>query len=138
MKKTIILIIILIILAGFLFWGFQTGFFAKVFTGSVKPSAIPQGIILFYGQGCPHCKNVDDFISQNNITDKVKFTRLEVWYDKDNQTILSEVALKCGITSNSVGVPFLYDPSTGSGQAGKCYVGDTDVINFFKTQAGIK
>lgn len=131
MDKTIVITIILIFLAGFLFWGFQTGFFAAVFNGSVDPAVIPSGIILFYGNGCPHCKIVDDFIAENKVEDKVKFTRLEVWYDKANQTILEQVAQKCNITEGTVGVPFLYDGT-------KCYVGDVDTISFFKAQAGIK
>jgi len=140
MNKTIVITILLIILAGFLFWGFQTDFFSKIFPGPVKPVAVPEGIILFYGEGCSHCKIVDDFISQNKIADKVKLTHLEVWYNKDNQTILGEVAPKCGITSSQIGVPLLYDPAR-LGEAGgnnKCYTGDVDVINFLKNAANIK
>jgi len=132
MDKAIKYTIALIILGGFLFWGFQTGFFAGIFSGPAKPVAIPDGIILFYGQGCPHCKIVDDFITANKITDKVKFTNLEVWYNKDNQVILTQVAQKCGISSNQIGVPFLYDGVS------KCYEGDVDTINFFKNAAGIQ
>jgi glutaredoxin len=133
MDKVIIFTIIIIIFAGFLFWGFASGFFTSIFSGPVvKPVAVPEGILLFYGQGCPHCKDVEDFITQNNIEDKVKFTRLEVWYNKDNQVILAEVAQKCGITGDSVGVPFLYDGN------GKCYIGEVDVPNFLKMQAGIQ
>jgi len=132
MDKISIIIIIIIILAGVLFWAFQSGFFTKIFSGPVKPIPIPEGIILFYGQGCPHCKDVEDFISQNKIEDKVKITRLEVWYNKDNQTILAEAVQKCGITSNQVGVPLLYDGN------GKCYMGEVDVPNFLKAQAGIQ
>ncbi len=129
MDKTIIFIVLIIILAGVGFWVWQSGVFTKI---SVQPTPLPPGIVLFYGQGCPHCKDVDDFVSQNNITDKVKFTKLEVWYNKNNQALLSQVAIKCGITANSVGVPFLYDG------VGKCYIGEVDVINFFKNAAGIK
>ncbi|MCX6718040.1 MAG: thioredoxin family protein [Candidatus Staskawiczbacteria bacterium] len=132
MNKTIVITIILIILLGILFWGLQTGFFAGIFSGPAKPVAIPEGIILFYGEGCPHCKNVDDFVAQNKIGDKVKFTKLEVWYNKDNQTILGEVAQKCGITSGSVGVPFLFVGNN------KCVSGDVDVISLFKNATGIK
>lgn len=132
MDKTIIITITLIILAGFLFWAFQAGFFGKIFPGPVKPVVVPEGIILFYGQGCPHCKIVDDFITQNNIKGKVKFSNLEVWYNKDNQAILGAVAPKCGVSSSQVGVPFLFDGNN------KCYVGDIDVINFFKNAANIK
>jgi glutaredoxin len=132
MNKKVIFIILLVILAGFLFWGFQTGFLNNIFFKPANQVAIPEGMILFYGEGCPHCKNVDEFIMQNKITDKVKFANLEVWSNKDNQTILGEVALKCGISSGSVGVPLLYDGNS------KCYVGDIDAIDFLKTQAGIK
>jgi hypothetical protein len=62
MDKTIVIIVILIFVAGFLFWGFRSGFFVSVFSGPVNSVTIPEGIILFYGDGCPHCKIVDDFI----------------------------------------------------------------------------
>jgi len=127
MDKNIVITVVLIIFAGLLVWAFQSGVFVP------KPITVnvPDGIILFYGDGCPHCKIVDDFITENKIEDKVKFTRLEVWYDKSNQAILGQIAQKCNIETNQVGVPFLYDGLK------KCYVGDVDVINFFKTQAGI-
>ena len=122
---------IVIILAGVLFWGLQSGF-CKYFSGPVTPTPLPSGIVLFYGQGCPHCADVENFIAQNNIDQKVKITRLEVWYNKNNAALLAQVAQKCGITANSVGVPFLYDGN------GKCYIGEVDVPNFLKTAAGIK
>ena len=128
MDKIVIIIFIIIILGAVFFWAFQSG----IFSGPAKPVAIPPGIIFFYGQGCPHCQKVDDYIAQNKITDTVKFTKLEVWYNRTNQIILAEVAQKCGITSNSVGVPFIYDGIS------KCYIGDVDGINFFKNEAGIK
>jgi hypothetical protein len=132
MDKTVVLIVIVVILAGIIFWAFQSGFFANIFSGPAKPVAIPEGIILFYGQGCPHCKIVDDFISQNQIENEVKFTKLEVWYNKENQIVLGEVVTKCGIKADTVGVPFLYDGKD------KCYIGDETIINFFKNEAGIK
>ena len=134
MDKTVILIIIAVVLVGGFFWVLQSG----IFSGPIKPTPLPAGIVLFYGQGCPHCKDVEDFISQNKIDEKVKITRLEVWYNRNNQATLAEVVQKCGISASSVGVPFLYAPSTISGQAGKCYIGEVDVPNFLKTQAGIK
>ena len=125
MNKNLLLTIVVVLLAvsGILFLAY--------ITASKNNVLLSQGIVLFYGQGCSHCKNVDDFISQNKIEDKVKFTRLEVWYNKNNQNILAQAAQKCGIQTGQVGVPFLYDGG------GKCYVGDVDTINFFKQQAGI-
>jgi hypothetical protein len=137
MDKTVIAIIIAIVLVAGLFFVFQSGVFTKI-PSSVQPAPLPAGIVLFYGQGCPHCADVDAFIKANNIEQKVQFARMEVWYNKSNQLTLGQVAQKCNISLNNVGVPLVYDPSTSSGQAGKCYEGETDVMNFFKNAAGIK
>lgn len=129
MDKAIIFTILILILAGFLFWGFQTGFFSEVFSG--KPVVMPEGIILFYGEGCPHCKIVDDFITENKIEEKVSFSRMEVWSNKDNQQVLLKAAQICNLNTDSIGVPFLYDGKN-------CLVGDVDIINFFKNEANIQ
>ena len=90
-----------------------------------KPS-MPSGIILFYGDGCPHCKNVDDYIAANNVATKVSFEEKEVFNNQSNAKILENVAGFCGLPTDKVSVPFLWD-----GQNKKCMVGDIDVINFF-------
>jgi len=143
MDKKIILTVLVIILGGFLFWGFQSGFFATLFAGPVKPvelTVLPSGIVLFYGAECPHCKNVEAFISSNNIDQKVKITKLEVPFAGKtspelmaNAELAIQTAQTCKIdVSSGVSIPFLYDGN------GKCLIGDTDVINFFKNAAGIK
>ncbi len=91
-----------------------------------------KGAILFYGEGCPHCKIVDDFILENNITEKVNFAHSEVWHNKSNAQLLGQKAQICGISADTVGIPFLFDGDN------KCYVGDVDIINFFKNEANIK
>ena len=108
-------------------------YFTGGFSGS-SPTTDPntEGIILFYGRECPHCRDVEDFIVANNIAAKVNFTESEVWHNKANAQLLAQKAQICQITSDSVGVPFLYDGN------GKCYIGEVDVPNFLKTQAGIK
>jgi glutaredoxin len=130
MNKTIIFITIgvVVLVAGF--WVWQSGFFGPN-QSQVQPVPIPEGIILFYGDGCPHCKNVDDFMSQNDILSKIQITQLEVYNDKDNQNILAQVAQKCGIATDQVGVPFLYD-----GQ--NCTVGDEPIIDWMKQKTGIQ
>lgn len=128
MNKNIILIIIpiaLILISGFIYFGYSANFLNKI----SSPKTEPEGIILFYGDGCPHCKIVDDFISENKIEEKVKFTRLEVWYDKKNADILIQKAKICNIVDkSSIGVPFLWDGAN-------CVVGDQDVIKFFEEKA---
>ena len=122
--------IIVIVLAGVLAAVYFTGGFGGNSTPTTDPNT--KGIILFYGRECPHCKDVEDFIVANNIASKVDFTQSEVWHNKANAQLLAQKAQICGITSGSVGVPFLYDGN------GKCYIGEVDVPNFFKAQAGIK
>ena len=139
MEKTPIIIVVAIILVAAGFWAFQSGVFNKVAAPAVTATTLPAGIVEFYGQGCPHCADVDAYVKANNIDQKVKWTKLEVWYNKNNAALLAQVAQKCGISTNTVGVPFLYDPPSGeAGGNGKCLVGETDVINFFKNAANIK
>ncbi len=92
--------------------------------GEVKESAI----ILFYGDGCPHCAIVEEYVSKNGIEVKVPFAKKEVYYNKKNSAELGEKAKICGIPTNSVGVPFLWDGA-------KCYVGDQEIVEFFKQKA---
>jgi glutaredoxin-related protein len=123
----IIIIAIAAIVAGIYFTG---GFASSDVTPTTNPNTT--GTILFYGRECPHCKNVDDFIAANKIDQKVSFTNSEVWHNKANAQLLSQKAQICGITTDTVGVPFLYDGNN------KCLIGEVDVINFFKNAAGIK
>lgn len=88
----------------------------------------PQSIILFVGEGCPHCTKVEEFIDQNKVKDRVSFTTLEVYKNKDNAALMAKKAGLCGIPLSGMGVPFLWDGS-------KCLVGDVDIINFFQEKS---
>jgi len=82
-------------------------------------------MILFYGDSCPHCKIVEEYISANNVKDKYHFQELEVYNNKQNAQLLAQAAKQCGVdTEQGVGVPFFFD-----GQ--NCFIGDQDIINFF-------
>ena len=85
------------------------------------------GIILFYGDGCPHCAIVEEFVEQNNIEEKVSFSKKEVYYNQQNASELGVKAKVCGMSTDFIGVPFLWDGS-------KCYVGDQDIVEFFKNK----
>lgn len=82
-------------------------------------------IILFYGDGCPHCKIVEEYINENNIQNKISFAQKEVYYNQNNAKELEAKAKICGLPTNSIGVPFLWNGE-------KCLIGDQDIINFFK------
>jgi len=84
-------------------------------------------IIFFYGDGCPHCAIVEEYIKENNISDKISFAQKEVYHNQNNAKELESKAKICGIPTNSIGVPFLWDGS-------KCIIGDQPIIDFFKSK----
>jgi len=92
-----------------------------------SPDQDTSGIILFYGDGCPHCAIVEEYISQNGMDAKVNFAKKEVYYNKQNADELVAKAQTCGMPTDSIGVPFLWDGS-------KCLVGDQDIIEFFNSK----
>ena len=125
MKKNLILTIVaigLIVLAGLFYFGYTSGNLQKIF---FKPKVEASGIILFYGNGCSHCENVDKFIRDNEIEKRVNFTKLEVFNNKENANILVEKANACGLPTDKIGVPFLWDGNN-------CISGDVDIIKFFQ------
>jgi glutaredoxin len=86
------------------------------------------GMIFFYGDTCPHCKNVEAYFTESGIENKVKFQKLEVYNNKDNAQLLAQTAKKCGLdTSQGVGVPVFYD-----GQS--CIQGDQPIIDYLKAK----
>lgn len=88
-------------------------------------------IILYYGDGCLHCANVDKFIEENKITDKISFQKKEVYNNETNTKEMSNKGQYCNLSSSSMGVPFLW---TGD----SCITGDQSIINFFKEKTGIE
>jgi glutaredoxin len=82
-------------------------------------------IILFYGDGCPHCTIVEEYIKKNSIGDKISFAQKEVYYNQNNAIELEAKAKICGLPTDSIGVPFLWNGED-------CLIGDQDIINFFK------
>lgn len=104
---------------------------------STNPSATPQGVsdseahlILFWGQGCPHCETVKKFIQENDYDNKTKISYKEVYLNKENQLRLQETADKCPDIDQSqgIGVPFAYVPSTN-----KCFIGDQPIIDYLNS-----
>ncbi len=123
-KKSIIKIILLltgivILIAGLWYW-----------TKPQEATGITSDVILFYGRECPHCLDVEKFIEENKIAEKVQFDRLEVFHNSKNQAILTAKAQECGINEAEVGVPFLFDVVEK-----KCLIGAPDIEDFFTKKA---
>ena len=81
---------------------------AVFFSGAPAQSGTVAGnspIYYFYGEGCPHCHNIEPFIS--NLTQKypdANIQVLEVWYNQTNQVIYNQVNAAAGLSSPP-GVP---------------------------------
>jgi thioredoxin-related protein len=134
MKNKIIIFVVVfcLISLGIWFWGFnnQNSKQIKVTQNSEQINKNAP-VILFYGKECPHCKDVEKFIENNNIKEKIKFEYLEIWHNKKNaEFFVKKAAEECGYSKDQLGVPFLY-------ARGKCFSGTPDIVNFFKKEAGI-
>lgn len=74
----------------------------------IKPAFAQDKINLyfFYGNGCPHCAKEEKFLDKLEKEDSnIKIFRYEVWYNRDNAKILSEIGGKLNL--NVSGVPLL-------------------------------
>jgi len=99
---------------------------------SQKPSSTTHDLILFYGNTCPHCKIVEEFIKTNKIDEKLKIDQLEVYDNKANSaTMVSLVQKVCPdqITKEGIVVPFLVDTKNN-----QCIIGDTPINDYLSNQ----
>ena len=84
-------------------------------------------LVLYYSNTCPHCKIVEDYLSQNNVKAKITYSEKEVG-DTANAQELVQKETACNITKELIGaVPMLWDKSDN-----KCYLGQDQIIDFFK------
>jgi glutaredoxin len=79
--------------------------------------------IFFYGNTCPHCKDVEDWMAENKIEEKILLIKKEVYDNRQNALELEKVAKNCGISADSIGVPFLY-------AEGKCITGTPEITSY--------
>lgn len=84
----------------------------------------------FYGNTCPHCSEVEKWIEENKVGEKISIVKKEVYDNQQNAKELTKAAESCGLPTDSVGVPFLYAES-------KCFIGTPDVINYLSAKAGL-
>lgn len=124
MKKLIAILLILAVAGTYFFVNSKK---ADVL-GSVDSEA---ELILFWGEGCPHCEKVKDYIKANNLDSKIKIASKEVYLDKNNQKLLTETVQKCPEidSSRGVGVPLAFDVKNNL-----CLYGDTPIIEWLQAK----
>lgn len=104
-------------------------YFATKNNSKVVPAPEPNTYEYFWGDGCPHCKIVADFMETWSGKDKIKIKKLEVWNNTQNAALMNERAKVCNIPRTEMGVPFMITPE------GKCLSGDQPIIEHFKQLA---
>jgi len=124
MKKFLPIIIILLVIATYFFYN------SKKDVVQDFPDSEAE-LILFWGNGCPHCEIVKNYIKDNNLESKVKVLYKEVYYDKENQKLIESTAQKCPEidSSRGIGVPLAFDNKNS-----KCLYGDTPIIEWLKSK----
>lgn len=86
---------------------------------------LAQALTLYYGDGCPHCEVVEEFLTKEDGRNRLELVRKEVYNNTLNQTELLSRAASCKLNTQAVGIPFLWDD-------GKCLIGDQDIIKSLK------
>jgi len=120
-KKKITILIIIVFL--FVFYNILS----KKPSSSIEKTVIDSELILFYGDTCPHCKDVDEFIFQNKIDQKLKINNFEVYSNKENSFLMIKMVKEnCPDELNSQGlpVPFLINTDIKA-----CFIGTPNITN---------
>ncbi len=122
---TLIICLVCIFLLSFIIIGSNKKTPEKSSSNQTLTTKVP---IFYYGITCPHCKQVEQWLEENKIEEKIKIEKKEVYNNRKNSLELEKAAKTCGLNSSSIGVPFLFTPEK------KCYMGSVDVINYLKNQ----
>lgn len=79
----------------------------KMTESDIKPSKDKVNVYIFWGDGCPHCKHLAEFLNakKGEIGDKINLYSFEVWYNSANLTFMKNFGKFLG--ENPKGVPYL-------------------------------
>jgi glutaredoxin len=85
--------------------------------------------IYFYGETCPYCHDVMDWMQETQIESILNIERREVYYNQAHQEQMNLAAQTCGESSR--GVPFLFTSDKN------CIIGSTPIIDYLSEKAGL-
>ena len=110
--------------------------FAKNTEADIKSSKDKLNIYIFWGDGCPHCKHLAEFLGekQTEIGDKISLYTFEVWKNKNNLAFLKSFGKFLG--ENPKGVPYIIiGNKTYSGFSETDEETKQEIIDLIKTEA---
>lgn len=112
--KNIIFIVVIAALAALLIW---------MIAGKGRE---PNGALsIYFRPDCPHCQNVEKFISDNALNRKYDIQMKNIDDSGQYANELMARSQLCSISAETLGVPLLYD-------SGDCYMGEDEIIDYFR------
>jgi glutaredoxin len=98
----------------------------KVLNGTDRKN-VSVGILMYYGEGCPHCANTISLLNELNQSYNISMTLKETWHNDANQNEMLAAYGKFGANTSLAGVPTMII-------GGKMMViGELSVKNWIKT-----
>lgn len=85
-------------------------------------------IYFFYGIGCPHCVNVEEYFEKKDIYEKYPVEKKEIYQDKENAVLFNEIMEEKRIPVYQRGVPMVV-------LGDEVIVGDRPIIADFEEKA---
>lgn len=93
-------------------------------------AAAKKSYMLFYGDTCPYCHDVLEWMDEVGLDSLLEVEQREVYNNPQYNEQMKLAATNCGVTRS--GVPFLYDAAEK-----ECVVGSTPIIDYLSAEAGI-
>ncbi len=83
-------------------------------------------IILFTGETCPHCKDVENYVYDNNLENILDLSIKEVYNDLNNAQLFEEKFENCLFQPREYGIPLLWHERN-------CILGPVEIINYLNS-----
>lgn len=103
-------------------------FFIFLFSFSSVYAQEEKTILFFYGVGCPHCSEVEEYFEENDIYEKYPIEKKEIYQDKDNALLFNKIMDEHGIPLNQRGIPAVVIGD-------ELIIGDFPIITNFENKA---
>ncbi|PIS21058.1 hypothetical protein COT52_00320 [candidate division WWE3 bacterium CG08_land_8_20_14_0_20_43_13] len=78
-------------------------------------------IIYYWSYDCPHCHELNKYLDENGLRDKLNLKEKEISKNPKNLARLTVDAKKCGFDNSMIAIPMMVSQ-------GKCYLGPTQIV----------
>ncbi|QQS61646.1 MAG: hypothetical protein IPN70_01815 [Candidatus Moraniibacteriota bacterium] len=121
------------LVAGFVVWGFFLQETSAPTNVDIKNGDLgnPNApVVYYYGDGCPHCEELQKFLDKEGVVYGEKLAKKEVWKNTTNNKEMMKKADLCNLEKENVGVPFVFAED-------KCFIG-AEAKKYFESSSFMK